>query len=76
MCDNVLGKLARVLLADPSFGYMLNGSANGLGELLHCGGEEKGAFSLVYPFLRAANATTVWESWFASSNTYSHNHPM
>ena len=22
------------------------------------------------------NATTVWESWFYSNNTYSHNHPM
>ena len=23
-----------------------------------------------------ANATTIWESWFFSDNTYSHNHPM
>ena len=23
-----------------------------------------------------ANATTVWESWFFSNNTFSHNHPM
>jgi len=23
-----------------------------------------------------ANATTVWESWFFSDNTFSHNHPM
>ena len=23
-----------------------------------------------------ANATTLWESWFFSDNTYSHNHPM
>merc|ERR1712050_515658 len=23
-----------------------------------------------------ANATTIWESWFASDNTFSHNHPM
>ena len=22
------------------------------------------------------NATTIWESWFFSSNTFSHNHPM
>ena len=22
------------------------------------------------------NATTIWESWFVSNNTYSHNHPM
>jgi alpha-L-rhamnosidase len=22
------------------------------------------------------NATTIWESWFTSTNTYSHNHPM
>merc|ERR1711865_614560 len=22
------------------------------------------------------NATTLWESWFFSANTYSHNHPM
>ena len=23
-----------------------------------------------------ANATTIWESWFFSDNTFSHNHPM
>lgn len=23
-----------------------------------------------------ANATTLWESWFVSDNTFSHNHPM
>ena len=23
-----------------------------------------------------ANATTMWESWFFSDNTFSHNHPM
>jgi hypothetical protein len=23
-----------------------------------------------------ANATTIWESWFTSDSTYSHNHPM
>jgi alpha-L-rhamnosidase len=22
------------------------------------------------------NATTIWESWFTSDNTFSHNHPM
>jgi len=37
----------------PSFGYMLDGAANGL-----------------------TNATTVWESWFTSADTYSHDHPM
>jgi alpha-L-rhamnosidase len=39
--------------AYPSFGYMLNGTANGL-----------------------TNATTIWESWFTSDNTYSHDHGM
>ena len=37
----------------PGFGYMLNGSVNGV-----------------------SNATTVWESWFTSDDTYSQNHPM
>ena len=23
-----------------------------------------------------ANATSIWESWFFSDNTFSHNHPM
>ena len=34
------GTVAHLLYADPSFGYMLNGSANGLGERKHGGGEE------------------------------------
>jgi alpha-L-rhamnosidase len=37
----------------PSFGYMLNGTANGL-----------------------TNATTLWECWCASDDTFSHDHPM
>ena len=29
-----------------------------------------------YGYMLANNATTIWESWFFSNNTYSHNHPM
>jgi len=29
-----------------------------------------------YGYMLDNNATTLWESWFFSNNTYSHNHPM
>lgn len=29
-----------------------------------------------FGFMMDNNATTVWESWFFSNNTFSHNHPM
>ena len=29
-----------------------------------------------YGYMIENNATTLWESWFFSNNTYSHNHPM
>ena len=29
-----------------------------------------------YGYMLKMNATTLWESWFYSNNTYSHNHPM
>ena len=29
-----------------------------------------------YGYMLTHNATTLWESWFFSNNTYSHNHPM
>jgi alpha-L-rhamnosidase len=29
-----------------------------------------------FGYMLGLNATTIWESWFFSDNTYSHNHPM
>lgn len=29
-----------------------------------------------YGFMLQSNATTIWESWFFSDNTFSHDHPM
>jgi hypothetical protein len=62
----------------PSFGYMLDGSVNGLDnattvwELLlsHLHDLLPICTSFVFVF------SQVWESWFTSDNTYSHNHPM
>jgi len=56
LSDNGMADAAwRVMNATdyPGYGYMLNGTANGL-----------------------TNATTLWEAWFASDDTYSHDHGM
>ena len=29
-----------------------------------------------YGYMLKQNATTIWESWFFSNDTFSHNHPM
>lgn len=29
-----------------------------------------------FGYMLSQNASTIWESWFWSDNTYSHNHPM